>query len=524
MTEPTQSAPENPYGAKRIRQGLVHLLLGKALTSIAGVGTMLLLVRELSLPDFAAYSILFGLVELVSAITGMGLVHVLTRYVPEAHAAHRHGVTRRLVLTLTCTRFAILTVALLALYQSADTIAPMIGLDSFEWALQAYLVVVLVRVVATTLFITLESLLHQGVAQTGMSTMTIVRFVALLGFVFFGQLDLHTVIMIEVATDLLGAGIMLIGLLRVLPSASDESINSPASEKGWIRSNAARMAKFGGKGYAQHILLVPFGGPTDRLLSGARLNTTQVAMFGFAQQIVDLMERYLPAQMFAGVIRPVLTARYSEGKGFGELVKVCNAVFKLNLFLIGGAAVGVAAGGRPFIDALTNGKEFPNVVPLILLMCLMVSLYTWRHILDMVTHTVEHNELLIVAHAIMNVSVIPGFLLMPYYGVFALPLSHVVGVSLGCGALLYGLSRLGMHFKHDLQGLMRLAMALAGGFAIAWLMPTHWFWLWKILLAGTAYVLLCAAVGVLANAERTAVIDMIKRRRGGGANPVPVGG
>ena len=111
MTEPSQSAPENPYGAKRIRQGLRHLFLGKALTSIAGVGTMLLLVRELSLPDFAAYSILFGLVELVSAITGMGLIHVLTRYVPEAHASHRHGVTRRLVLTLTFTRFAILIVA-----------------------------------------------------------------------------------------------------------------------------------------------------------------------------------------------------------------------------------------------------------------------------------------------------------------------------------------------------------------------------------------------------------------------------
>jgi O-antigen/teichoic acid export membrane protein len=501
----------------------MHLLLGKARTSIAGVGTMLLLVRELSLPDFAAYSILFGLVELVSAVTGMGLIHVLTRYVPEAHAAHRHGVTRRLVLTLTFTRFAILAVALLALYQSADKIAPMIGLDSFEWALQAYLVVVLVRVCATTLFITLESLLHQGVAQTGMSTMTIVRFLALLGFVFYGQLDLHIVIMIEVATDLLGAAIMLIGLLRVLPRGGEESPggskNESGNERGWIRNNAARMAKFGGKGYAQHILLVPFGGSTDRLLSGARLNTTQVAMFGFAQQIVDLMDRYLPAQMFVGVIRPVLTARYSEGKGFGELVKVCNAIFKLNLFLIGGAAVGVAAGGRPFIDALTNGKEFPNIVPLILLMCLMVSLYTWRHILDMVTHTVEHNELLIVAHAIMNISVIPGFLMMPYYGVFALPISHVVGVALGCGALLFGLSRLGMHFKHDLQGLMRLALALAGGFAVAWLMPVHWFWLWKILLAGSAYVLLCGVVGVLASTERIAMIDMIKRRRGGGADP-----
>ncbi len=498
----------------------MHLLLGKALTSIAGVGTMLLLVRELSLADFAAYSILFGIVELVSAVTGMGLVHILMRYVPEAHAAHRNGVTRRLVLTILLTRFAVLLVALLVLYQSADAIAPMIGLASFEWALQAYLLVVLVRVCATTLFITLESLLHQGVAQTGMSTMTIARFAILLVMMSFGQLDLHTVIIIEVLTDLLGAAIMLGGLIRVLPHKAGES----ADEAGWIRSNAGRMAKFGGKGYAQHILLVPFGGSTDRLLTGARLNTVEVAMFGFAQQIVDLMDRYLPVQMFAGIIRPVLTARYSGGKGFAELVKVCNAVFKLNLFLIGGAAVGVAAGGRPFVDALTNGKDFANIVPLLLLMCLMVSLYTWRHILDMVTHTVERNELLVLAHAIMNLSVIPGFLLMPFYGVFALPLSHVAGVALGCLALLYGLSRVGMHFKHDIRGFMRLGAALIGAFALSWVMPEEWFWLWQILLAGTAYILFCAAFGVLESGERVALVDMIKRRGSGGTEPVPVGG
>lgn len=520
MTDQAQTTPDSPYGAKRIRQGLMHLLLGKALTSIAGVGTMLLLVRELSLADFAAYSILFGLVELVSAITGLGLVHILMRYVPEAHAAHRNGVTRRLVLTLMLTRFAILLVALLVLYQSADVIAPMIGLASFEWALQAYLLVVLVRVCATTLFITLESLLHQGVAQTGMSTMTIVRFLVLLTMMSFGQLDLHTVIIIEVVTDMLGAAIMLAGLTRVLPRSSGKS----EGESGWIRANAARMAKFGGKGYAQHVLLVPFGGSTDRLLTGARLNTVDVAMFGFAQQIVDLMDRYLPVQMFAGIIRPVLTARYSEGEGFGELVKVCNAVFKLNLFLIGGAAVGVAAGGRPFIDALTNGKDFDNIVPLLLLMCLMVSLYTWRHILDMVTHTVERNELLVLAHAIMNLSVIPGFLLMPYYGVFALPLSHVVGVGLGCLALLFGLSRVGMHFRHDIRGFVRLGVAMSAAVALAWAMPTNWFWLWQVLLAGTSYILFCALFGVLENSERIALIDMIKNRRGGGAEPVPVGG
>ena len=505
--------PENPYGAKRVRRGLLHFAAGKAFTSIAGIGTMVVLVRELPLADFAVYSVLFGLVELMSAITGMGLLHIMSRYVPEAHSNHQNGATRRLIIVATSMRLAVLAVVLAVLYVTASDTAPLIGLDGWVWALQAYLWVILARVIAMTLFGVLESLLRQGIAQLGFSTVTIVRFALLIGVAATSGLDLKTVILIEVVTDVIGIAIMLIGLMRVMP------VSNRTGDGGWIRQNLGRMVRFGAKGYMQHMLLVPFGGPTDRLLVGARLSTPQVAMFGFAQQVADLMERYLPAQMFVGLIRPVLTARFSSGNGFEELVKVCNMVLKLNLFLIGGAAVCLFAGGEAFIYTVIGDKNFNGIVPLLMLICLMVSLYSWRHILDMVTHTVERNGPLIVAHGIMNLSVIPGFLLMPHWGVFALPVSHVVGVFVGCCALLAGLARAGYRFKHDLSGFARLALSLLGAFALSWLLVDHVPWLGRMLICGLFYIILNVVFQTVQKTELSDIKGMLGKR--GVSNPAP---
>ena len=38
-----------------------HILLGKAVTSVLGIGTLLMVVRGLPIPEFAAYSVMFGI-------------------------------------------------------------------------------------------------------------------------------------------------------------------------------------------------------------------------------------------------------------------------------------------------------------------------------------------------------------------------------------------------------------------------------------------------------------------------------
>lgn len=456
----------DPYSATRIRRGAAYLIGGKALTALAGFGTFLVLVRGLPVEQFAAYSILFGMVELVDGLTGFGLGQILSRYVPELYVEHRRVALRRLVGLALAARIAVLAAFLATVYALAPAIAPLIGLADWEWALQAYLAVVVVRVAETTLFGVLESMLLQAVAQLGFGVVTVLRFALLALVSSQGALDLGQVILIELTTDLVGCGVMLIGLLRKMPRAAPDD---PLDGKDWVRQNLRRMLGFGGRGYVQHLLILPFAGSTNRLLVGGALASAEVALFGFAQSAIDLIDRYMPVNLLAGVIRPVLTARYVRDRRFADLQFAANLIFKINATLICLAAVVIFSGGMPMLDALTRGKYTEGVPGLLVLMCALLLMFSLRTVLDQLCHALERNGPLIWGNGLMLLSFVPGVAMLPVVGVYALPAANLAGAMLGCGVLVWRLRQEGFDFRLDLGNLARLlaASGLAMGAALA---------------------------------------------------------
>ena len=516
-SEAVDEPVQNPYGASRIKRGLAYLVAGKLLTSVGGIGTFVLLVRVLPVEEFAVYSIMFGLVDLVAAISSVGILHVVSRYVPEVYSRHLHTSLRRLVFGTLIMRLVVLGLFVAVLHANADTIGGVIGLEGWEWALKAYLFVVLSRVLAFTLFSALESMLHQAIAQMGFMLVTVSRFVILASLAYQGMLDLQTVIAVEIVTDLLGSMVMLIGLLRVLPRSGTPNSIDAEEDAGWIRNNIRRMADFGGKGYLQHMLLLPFGGPTDRLMVGSRLATADVALFGFAQWILDLMEKYLPAQMLIGMIRPVLTARWAANRDFGEIVFFTNLLLKINLLIIATGVVVVIAGAADVITFVTGGK-YSEALPLLLTMLLLVALYSWRHVLDITTHTVERNEPLIWAHTVLNISVIPGWLMLPVIGVYALPVSHVVGMVTASLVLRWRLGKFGFVYHHDLKGIGRILTAMAAGSGSAWL--THLVLPWPVVVVCSVLVYGgCLLLLRPINAREIALLRDFRKRKEAAAEP-----
>lgn len=446
----------DPYSASRIGRGIAYLVGGKAITSIAGIGTFLLLVRELPVEQFAAYTVLFALVELVDAITGVGLAQVLSRYVPELYVGHRTRALRRLVVLAMGLRLTVLVLFLAAIHLIAARLSPQIGLEGFEWAVRAYLWVVLVRVAATSLFTILESMLQQKIAQLGFGFVTVARFGLLAFAAGQGALDLGMVIVIELVTDLVGLVIMAVGLLQSLPRRKDDT---PGDETDWVQANIARMTEFGIKGYLQHLLILPYGSSINRLLVGGALATPEVALFGFAQSIADLMERYLPVKLLAGVIRPVLTARFVRDARFGDLELAANLIFKINAALVCLAAVVIFAGGEQMIEWISAGKYSDGSVGLLLLMCALVLMYSLRFMLDHVSHAVERNGPLIWSNAVITLSVLPGIALLPHLGVYALPSANIVGLAIGSVILVWRLRQEGFDYRHDLAGFAAMLTA-----------------------------------------------------------------
>lgn len=510
----SSSDADDPYSASRIVRGLAYLVGGKALTSVAGIGTFVLLVRELPVAQFAAYSILFALVQLADATTDVGIGQVLSRFVPVLHVGHRARELRRLVAIGLCCRVAVLSTFLALIWLLSPLIAPLVSLESWEWALKLYLLVILFRVMAMALFTVLESMLHQPIAQLGFGAVTVVRFLLLAAVAWRGELDLEAVILIELATDAIGCVIMLAGLYGRALRGGRTGAEGGAD---WMRDNARRMIRFGLKGYLQHLLIMPYGGGTNRLLVGGALSGMEMAVFGFAQSVADLMQRYLPVQLLAGVIRPVLTARYVRDNRFEDLAFAANVIFKTNAVAVCLAAAVVAGGGGEMLAFVSAGKYGDGAVGLLLLMCALVLLSSLRHMLDHVSHAVERNGPLIWSNALIALSMLPGIALLPALGVYALPAANLVGLAAGCVLLGHLLRRDGFDYRHDLLGLAWIvaaaAMGAAAGRGLA-LLHAHWAACAGASIA--AFLLAVAASRAWSARERALLADLVRklRRRG----------
>ena len=95
----------------------------------------------------------------------------------------------------------------------------------------------------------------------------------------------------------------------------------------------------------------------------------------------------------------------------------------------------------------------------------------------------------------------------------------MVGVFAGCCALVAGLARSGYQFKHDISGLLRLAVSVAGAMALVWLTASTLHWVLAMVIGATVYLVLNVLLQTVQRTEMTAIKGMLQKGRGN--NTVP---
>lgn len=482
------------YGVMRIRRGVSHFLLGKIVSVPVGFFYLVLVVRGLNVEEFAAYSILEAFVYLFSAVAGLGLIHAALRYIPELYGKHYHLAFKQLTIatillhTLSLSFFAGMAFLL------ADPVSGWIGLEHENLALKVYLLAVLIRATSHVASQILESVLSQGLSQAGFTAGSVVRLVLLAGFILHHQIDLVSVIWIEVTADTLTLLILLSGLTHVLRQKAADDI--PDDDAHWLRTNLKRVLRFGLAGYLQHLAIIPYGGSVNRLLGGRYLSATAMASFGFAQSIYDYLIRYLPAQLLLGVIRPVLISRFAMTHRFSDLVSVVNLVFKINVYLLGLVLVPLAVSGTEVVALLSGGKYGLDAFYLLWALMLKLIMDTARQQLNTLTEITERNALMVKSNVMLSLSVLPGMLLMPVLGAVALPLANALGQAISMYLIVVNLARHGHVYRHDWPGMVRVtAIVLLSSLGGMLLKKIGADWITAGVCSIAGYLLLCPLLG-----------------------------
>jgi O-antigen/teichoic acid export membrane protein len=451
----------NRYGRERIRRSLIHFLLGKGISSISGLVALLLVVRSLSVAEFATYSVLVAFVEIFTALTGVGFTHIVLRYVPELYALHLNRSLTRLVFWALLLRSFVLLVAIAATYLAAGHITAWFGLVGWDTAFKAYLLVAGLRITANFSFQILESMLHQGLAQLAF-TLTAVSKLVLLGFsIQQNSLNLLQLITIETVAEAVGLTVLLFALVKSVRQSVTTTI--AIEDANWLRDNLGRITKFGAAGYGQHLATMLYGGSPNRLLVGHLFDAPVVAAFGFAQSIIDFIRRYLPGQLLAGMVRPVLLARYASNKDYQDISKTVNLVFKTDFSLVGMGIVFFGVSGETIVSLMSKGKYGGLASELILAMLVLLILEALRPLVELSLQALERNRVLLFTNALLSSSILLAFPLSGISGVFAVIWANLIGMFINLGLLLTYLKRMDCELRLDWRAFARLIAGILLG-------------------------------------------------------------
>lgn len=455
------------YGQERVKRGFLHFMIGKGVSSVAGFLATVLVIRALTIDAFAVYSVLTAFVALLTAISGLGLAHVLLRYVPELYALHYKTALRQLISNALLIRTVALLLATLVAYWFEDKLMPGIGLGGQASAFNVFLLVVVLRSSTHVLSQVLESTLHQSLAQLAFTVASVIRLMGMAYLLHRGQASLLDVIWVEVISDTASFLIGCFGVAQVVrqnigggAAGNADERQAPADDAHWLHANLRQMARFALAGYVQHLAIMPYGGPTNRLVGGHMLGVGALANFGFAQSLYEYVARYLPAQLLVGLIRPIVVARYCERRDFSVAAKLCGQVLQINILLIGAGLAMLAVGGTEVLAWMSADKYGAEAATLLTMLLFVLLLETQRQQLELLVQTVEQYRELIASNILLACSVFIAILLLPAWGAIAFPVANLIGLVVANAWVQHRMRTLGYRFRHDWASTLKVALVL----------------------------------------------------------------
>lgn len=495
------------YGIDSIRKGIIHFFFGKVLSAVAGIVTLLIVVRFLPVDEFAAYSVLIGLIVIFTALSGVGLTHVIARFVPELYSQYKDTALTQLIVFSLATRALILTALLITARMMLTPISDSLGLLAWREVFELFFIVIFLRVLSSFVFQVLESLLHQRSAQLGFLAATLVKLILILLASCNIRLSIQVLVWVDVLSEM--AGLLFLGWsLKTALSRDNRNTNG---EIAWIRDNLYRMVRFGSLAYGQHMSVLLYGSAPNRLLAGHLFALPQLAAFGFAQSFSDMIFRYLPAQLFQGLIRPVFVARYSERADFPELVLVSNIILKINFLILGLLLSILIVAGTPAIETLTNGKYGVLANLLLIFMIIVMFPESVRLIQDILICAVERNEILLVGNLLLSGSLILAIPLVFYLDSFAIVAANLVGLLLGNKLINWWLRKQTFDFRLDWIGYIRILIIIIAA-VVSGVITNHLLdsWLISTVLCILTYFISALILNVLNQSDLNMLLKIKK--------------
>lgn len=343
----------NPYVASRMVSQAKWFALAKVGVAIASLLTQFVLVRNLGVDDYAAYTIFVAGTAVLVFVTMFGMDRVVYRFMPPLREAVKWRELLLLMLGLISARLALMLLLLLGLYFFSSLLLPQQIIEQSSSIPLQYIAYGLSSACNDSLLIFCNSLGLQKRQAMLFMLAGCVRLAGLSSLVF-----VHDLGVVDVANVFAGTECVLsLALLLVL-----------AREFAHLRHNAAppMPLSFGFSfrtlwrdslgTQAAYMLGLPFRGALLKLIVGAVATPLVTASFGFFQTLSDRAYQFMPIFLAKGIVEPALASDYSKHHDIERIRSAVSLLLRFNYVIIGLGIASLIGCGEPLINWVTHGR------------------------------------------------------------------------------------------------------------------------------------------------------------------------
>jgi len=463
-------SPDKPahYSVAAIRRSFAHFVLGKGVSAVATLLVLFLIVRQFSVPEFAAYTSLHALVLIIGLVSSFGVPQMLHRYLPELRTHHNNRAMYQLLIGSIAIRA--LLYALLSLLPLAFValLSESLKLTDWQHIVPLYLVVGFFRVNSGFIAQALENLLWQRDAQYSLAAGGLLKLAGTFYLLVVDQLTLANFVYVEIVSE--GFSMLMLAIF-ILHRWSNDGERDEGDSNALI-VDSRRYARFAFWCYLQNLTSVFYGSAPNRLFVAYFMSADFIAVFGVVDRLIDFARRYEPLHMFVGLVRPVLMSRYSQHQNFDQLVRLANLVLLANFVLLFAPLAVLLVSGDELLNWATDYK-FGDLAMLVAGFYVVLLVTSVNNLLDMLVKAVEQNRVYMFSNLFLSGSLLLAVPLIPLLGLWAIAVANLVGLAVSLFIVNGYLRRRGYcyHFewRHGI-GVAASSFAAAGtGLLSVWL-------------------------------------------------------
>lgn len=463
------------YGLARIRDSLFHFVFGKGFSAFSALAVVILIIRELSVGEYAIYATLYAIVMMLRLLTSFGINSTVLRFIPDLRVVANNVAAYRLLFAGVALRavFYIAPVAIAYLF-AGDQLVELLSLDGFEWAFMLYLIVGFFRISGLFYAGALESLLWQKQTQYSIAFSNLIKLLGVIGLIYLKDFSLYNVILLELSCEILT---MILMLSTSIYSWRQDTARGEG-QASTLTQETGRYVRFSFWAYLFNLTAALNGSAPNRLIAAAFMSTTQMALFGAVDRLIQLIRQYEPIKLLMGLFRPVFNSKYRSREDYPVIMAMADSMFRLNLVVLALPLLPIAVSGRPIFDLISNGKYADGYL-LFLGFFAVLALASLMMVLELLVKAVELTKIFTLSNLVLSGSVFLAFPFFGTIGLWALVVANCSGYLIANTIVMTYLTVRGFRTRFSINNVLKIVgatiLAIACGHAVLALTSPGWW-------------------------------------------------